>query len=45
LVIFGIAFGVTLLILLVHRVILPKMGIHFGTEFKSRTSRKGIKKR
>jgi glutaredoxin len=33
LIIFGIAFGATILILLVHRVLLPKLGIHIGTEF------------
>lgn len=32
LIIFGIAFSVTLLILLVHRSILPKFGIFIGTE-------------
>jgi thiol-disulfide isomerase/thioredoxin len=32
LIVFGIAFAVTLLILLIHRVILPKRGIYIGTE-------------
>jgi cytochrome c biogenesis protein CcdA/glutaredoxin len=32
LVVFGIAFGGTLLVLLIHRVILPKLGIQIGTE-------------
>lgn len=32
LIIFGIAFAATLLVLLVHRVILPKWGVRFGTE-------------
>ncbi len=32
LIIFGIAFGFALLILLVHRLILPKFGIQIGTE-------------
>lgn len=32
LIIFGIAFGLTGLILLVHRVLLPKMNIQFGSE-------------
>jgi glutaredoxin len=36
LIVFGIAFGVTLLILLVHRVILPKFGIHIGSEFRGK---------
>jgi thiol-disulfide isomerase/thioredoxin len=39
-IVFGIAFGVTLLILLVHRVILPKMGIHIGTEFQKNKKKK-----
>ncbi len=33
LIVFAIAFAVTGLILLVHRVILPRMGMHIGTEF------------
>jgi hypothetical protein len=40
LIVFGIAFGVTLLILLVHRSILPKFGIHIGSEFRGKTTRK-----
>ncbi len=44
LVIFAIAFGATILILLFHRAILPRLGIHFGTEFsksaKAKTKRK-----
>jgi hypothetical protein len=32
LIIFGIAFGFALLILFVHRLILPKFGIQIGTE-------------
>ena len=40
LVVFAIAFGVTLLILLVHRVILPKMGVHVGTEYSKRAAAK-----
>ncbi len=39
LVVFGIAFGATLLILLVHRTILPKFGIHIGTEFRGKAAR------
>lgn len=39
LLIFVIAFGVTLLILLLHRVILPKFGIHIGTEEKSKNKK------
>ena len=48
LLIFGAAFLVTLLILLVHRTILPRFGIHIGTEFeekktgKKRARRSGI---
>jgi hypothetical protein len=34
LIVFGIAFAVTVLILLLHRVILPRFGIHIGTEFQ-----------
>lgn len=42
LIVFGIAFAITGVVLLVHRVILPKMGIHFGTEYndKSRSRKK-----
>ncbi|MGQ9491905.1 MAG: thioredoxin family protein [Anaerolineae bacterium] len=36
LLIFLIAFGVTLLILLVHRKILPRFGVYIGTEFASK---------
>jgi len=43
LLIFVIAFGVTLMILLLHRVILPKLGIHMGTDEKS-TSKKNKSK-
>lgn len=32
LVIFAIAFGAAILILVVHRIVLPKLGIHIGTE-------------
>ncbi len=34
--IFAIAFGATLLVLLVHRVLLPRLGIHVGSEFAKR---------
>ena len=37
--IFGIAFGVSGLILLVHRVILPKFGIWVGSEKKKHHKR------
>ncbi len=40
LIVFGIAFGVTILILLVHRVILPKSGIHIGTEYQGKKTNK-----
>ncbi len=40
LIVFAIAFGITILILLVHRVILPKMGIHVGTEYSKRAAAK-----
>ncbi len=39
LVIFLIAFGVAALILLVHRTILPRFGVHIGTEFAGRRAR------
>ncbi len=43
LIIFGLAVGVTLLILLVHRVILPRFGVHIGTELnkKNRSHSRG----
>jgi thiol-disulfide isomerase/thioredoxin len=34
--VFAVAFGATLLVLLVHRVILPRLGIHVGSEFAKR---------
>ncbi len=34
--VFAIAFGATLLVLLVHRVLLPRFGIHVGSEFAKR---------
>ncbi len=40
LVVFAIAFGVTILILLLHRAILPRLGIHIGTEFKKKSTDK-----
>lgn len=39
LLIFGAAFGATLLVLLVHRVILPQFGIYIGTEYDKRRKR------
>jgi cytochrome c biogenesis protein CcdA/thiol-disulfide isomerase/thioredoxin len=44
LIVFGIAFAITLLILLVHRVILPKKGIHIGTENSKRAAVKSRRK-
>jgi thiol-disulfide isomerase/thioredoxin len=38
--IFGGAFAATGLVLLVHRVILPEMGVHVGTENKTKARRK-----
>jgi hypothetical protein len=38
--IFAAAFGATLLVLLVHRVILPKFGIYIGTEYDNRRKRR-----
>lgn len=40
LIIFGIAFTVTLLILLLHRVILPKLGVYLGSEYSKKNRRK-----
>ena len=44
LIVFAIAFGVTLLVLLVHRVILPKTGIRTGTENSKRNIAKTRRK-
>ncbi len=45
LIVFGITFVATLLVLLIHRIILPKAGIHIGTEFNGkRTSKTGKSK-
>lgn len=35
LIVFAVAFGLTLLVLLLHRVILPRFGINIGSEFSS----------
>ena len=40
LIIFGIAFAVTLLVLLLHRVILPKFGIYLGSEYTKKKKRR-----
>lgn len=40
LIVFGISFGATLLILLVHRVILPRMGVRIGSEYSGKKKRK-----
>ncbi len=40
LIVFGGAFGATLVILLIHRTILPKFGIRIGTEFGGKAGRK-----
>ncbi len=40
LVIFGIAFAVILLVLLLHRVVLPKFGIYLGSEYIKTKKRK-----
>jgi len=45
LIIFGIAFALAGLILLLHRVILPKFGIWIGSEQTSKSPEKGSKKR
>jgi len=36
LIVFGAAFGATLVVLLVHRTILPRFGVHIGTEFRGK---------
>ena len=40
LIVFGAAFVITLVILLLHRVVLPKMGIHLGTEFGKKSKKR-----
>ena len=40
LIVFGIAFGATLIILLLHRTILPRYGIRIGTEFTEKPRQK-----
>lgn len=40
LLIFAIAFAVALLILLVHRMILPRLGVRIGSEFAAKGSRR-----
>lgn len=45
LVVFGIAFGITVLVLVLHRLVLPKMGIRIGTEFNHKGKGKKKKKR
>lgn len=45
LLIFGVAFGGTLLILLVHRVILPQFGIYIGTEYDTHRKRQQTRTR
>jgi choline-glycine betaine transporter len=43
LIIFGIAFALTALILLLHRRILTKMGIYIGSEMDAKKNRKKVK--
>jgi glutaredoxin len=38
LIVFGITFAATLVVLLVHRLILPRLGIQIGSEFKRKPS-------
>jgi glutaredoxin len=42
--VFGIAFGATVILLLLHRLVLPKLGINIGTEFNSRKKSKKFRK-
>ncbi len=44
LIIFGVAFGVTLLLLVVHRYLLPRLGIYLGTEYSERKNKKTKKR-
>lgn len=44
LIIFLIAFGITIVILLLHRAVLPRMGIHIGTEFSKKTKDRSSRK-
>jgi len=37
--VFALAFGATCLILLVHRVILPRLGIRIGSEFAGKPTK------
>ena len=39
-IVFGAAFAATLLILLLHRVVLPRMGIRIGTELSPKTKKR-----
>jgi thiol-disulfide isomerase/thioredoxin len=41
--IFGIAFGVTLIILIIHRIVFPKIGLYIGSEFQGKTKEKARK--
>lgn len=41
LIIFGVAFGAALLVLLIHRVILPCFGVTIGTEFANARGKQG----
>ena len=45
LVVFGIAFGATLILLLLHRLVLPKLGVRIGTEFNSKKKSKKFQKK
>lgn len=43
LLLFGVAMAATLLVLLVHRAVLPRFGIHLGTELGGRARRKSMR--
>ena len=45
LIIFGVAFGAALLVLGVHRAILPRFGVTIGTEFSEARGKKGKRRR
>jgi thiol-disulfide isomerase/thioredoxin len=45
LVIFGVAFGVAMLVLVVHRVILPRLGIYIGSEMQPAQQDKASRRR
>jgi len=45
LLVFLFAIGMTLLVLVVHRAILPRFGVYIGSELGDRRAKKGIRRR